>query len=487
LQALPISALAEVDWNLVLAQIGSMVIVLFISAIALLLNTSSLELVTEEDMDLNHELRAAGTGNLFAGFFSGLVGFHSLGLSSMNHKLGVKTRLTGLFAGGVCLAVLVAGTAFVMLFPKFVLGGLLLYLGLNFLYQWVYETWFTLPKADYFVILLILVVIATVGFLEGVAVGILVAVVLFAVKYSQVDVIKHTLTTVTYQSRIARPKLHKRILRRYGKQVLILELQGYIFFGTANNLLEQIRSHLDNYADTRLCFLLLDFCHVTGIDSSVVLSFRKMIKLTQKSRASIVLTGLSDEIKDFLQKSEILERGENSIHVLPDLDRGVEWCENNLLESTGVLKKESHRSIREQLRESIGDTEAITIMLNYLEKLELPEGVHLIHQGESPGAVYFLEKGMVTAHLETAGEEPLRLNTLSSENLVGELGFYLGSKRNASVVTDTPTTLYRLTTDALSEMEANDSEAAALFHKFIAQIMAEKLSHLMATVETLMR
>jgi SulP family sulfate permease len=212
-----------------------------------------------------------------------------------------------------------------------------------------------------------------------------------------------------------------------------------------------------------------------------------MIKLTQKSRASIVLTGLSDEIKDFLQKSEILERGEESIHVLPDLDRGVEWCENNLLESTGVLKKESHRSIREQLRESIGDTEAINIMLNYLEKLELPEGVHLIHQGESPGAVYFLEKGMVTAHLETAGEEPLRLNTLSSENLVGELGFYLGSKRNASVVTDTPTTLYRLTTDALSEMEANDSEAAALFHKFIAQIMAEKLSHLMTTVETLMR
>jgi SulP family sulfate permease len=466
LQALPISALAEVDWNLVLAQIGSVVIVLFISAIALLLNTSSLELIAEKDMDLNHELRAAGIGNLFSGFFAGLIGFHSLSLSAMNQKLGTRTRLTGLFAAGLILAALVAGTAFVALFPEFVLGGLLMYLGLHFLYEWVYETWFKLSKADYFVILLILVVIAAVGFLEGVAVGILVAVILFAIKYSQVDVIKHTLTTATYQSKIARPKLQKRILRRYGKQVLILELQGYIFFGTANHLLEQIRSHLDSYADTRLCFLLLDFCQVTGIDSSVVLSFRKMNQLVRNNQTSIVLSGLSEEIKTFLH---------------------VQWCEEKLLGLTGVLARDTHKSCQDQLKEIIGDTALIARIMKYLEKQELPAGVHFIHQGDSPGCLYFLESGMVTAQIETSGEEPQRLNTMRGENLVGELGFYLGSKRNASVITETPTTLYRLTTESLKKMESDEPLAAALFHKFIAHVMAAKLSHLMATVETLMR
>ena len=71
--------------------------------------------------------------------------------------------------------------------------------------------------------------------------------------------------------------------------------------------------------------------------------------------------------------------------------------------------------------------------------------------------------------------------------MVGEIGFYLGSKRNASVITETPATLYRLTTEALSKMESQDPEAAALFHKYIAYAMAEKLSHLMSTLETLMR
>ena len=192
-------------------------------------------------------------------------------------------------------------------------------------------------------------------------------------------------------------------------------------------------------------------------------------------------------MKIFLRKSGVLGIEENKFHVLPDLDRGVEWCEDKLLQSTSVLTKDTHKSIQDQLKELNGDTELITRIMNYLEKQELPAGVHLIHQGDSPGAVYFLEDGMVTALLEIEDEEPRRLNTFSRENLVGELGFVLGSKRNASVVTETPATLYRLTANALKDMESDNPEAAALFHKFIAHVMAEKLSHLMSTVESLIR
>jgi SulP family sulfate permease len=487
LQALPLSALSQVEWSLVLSQVGSMVIVLLISAIALLLNTTGLELVAEEDMDINLELRSAGISNIFAGIFAGLVGFHQLGFSAMNFKIGAKTRLTGLLAAGVCMAALIAGTAFISLVPVFVIGGLLLFFGLTFLYEWVYETWFKLPKADYLVIILILVVIASVGFLEGVAVGILAAVIFFAINYSRVEVVKHTLTAATFQSRIARPKLQKRILRRYGEQVLILELQGYIFFGTANQLLEQIRAHIDSYTNTRLCFLLLDFSQVTGIDSSVVPIFRKMNQLVEKNNASIILTGLTQDIKTFLQRSGILNSEDSSIQVAPNLDQGVEWCEDKLLMSTGVLSKDTRKSIQDQLRELVGDSALINRIMRYLERQDLPAGTHVIHQGDSPGALYFLEAGVVTAQLEVSGEEPRRLNTMSSENLVGELGFYLGVKRNASVITETPTTLYRLTTEALEKMESEEPKAAALFHKYIANVMAEKLSHLMSTVETLMR
>ncbi len=486
-QSIPLSALADVDWTLISAQIGNMVTILIISAFALLLNISSLELVAKEDMDVNRELRAAGVSNVFTGFFAGLVGFQQLSFSAMNQKIGAQTRLTGLLAVAVCIAALVAGTAFIAILPKVVFASLLLYFGMTFLYEFAYETWFELPQADYFIILLILVVIATAGFLEGVVVGILAAVILFAVNYSKVDVIKHSLTGATYKSTIARPKMHARLLQRYGKRILILELQGYIFFGTANNLLEQIRAHINQYANTRLCFLLLDFSHVTGIDSSVAVTFRKMDQLLQQSNASIVLTGLSVKILTFLQKSGFFEIDEDSFHISTDLDHGVEWCEYKLLQSTGVLERDTEKSFHDQLKILIGDSELIHRIINYLERQELAAGEYIINQGDSPGDLYFLEDGIVTVQLEIPGEVPRRLNTLSSENLVGELGFYLGSKRNASVVTETRTTIYKLTTESLKKMETKEPEAAALFHKFIAHVMAEKLSHLMATVETLMR
>jgi SulP family sulfate permease len=212
-----------------------------------------------------------------------------------------------------------------------------------------------------------------------------------------------------------------------------------------------------------------------------------MNQLIQNNHASIILTGLSNDIETFLRKSGVLDLDETTFIVYPDLDQGIRWCEDQLLQSTGVMTKETRRSLQDQLKELTPDVELISRTMNYLEVEHLPAGVHLILQGDSPGALYFLEEGVVTAQLEIPGENPRRLNTMSRENLVGELGFYLRSKRNASVVTETPTTLYRLTIEALKDMETEDPEAAALFHKYIAQIMAEKLSHLMSTVESLLR
>jgi SulP family sulfate permease len=487
LQSLSFSNAAQIRWDLVFSQTGGMVIILLLSVISLLLNASALELETKQDLDLNFELRAAGISNLFSGFFAGLVGFHQLGLSVMNQKLGARTRLVGVFAAFLCIVVLVAGTAIISYLPKFVLGGLLLFLGLDFLYEWVFQSWFKLPKSDFIVIILILVVIASVGFLEGVAVGIVAAIILFAINYSQVDIIKHELTVATFQSTIARPKLHKRLLRRYGKQVLILELQGYIFFGTANQLLEKIRGHINNYRDSHLCFLVVDFSQVTGIDSSVVVSFNKMMNLLLENDATIVLTGLSKKIRTFLEKSDVLQKGSDSFILLPDLDHGVEWCENALLESTGVLNRETQQSFQVQLNEFIGENGITARIMKYLELLDFPAGFKLIQQGDLPGSMFFLEQGVVTVQLEEPGKEPVRLNTLNSENLVGELGFYLGSKRNASVIAETPIKVYRLTSESIRSMESSDPEAAAAFHKFIVLIMADKLSHIMSTVETLMR
>src|SRR5262249_14790542 len=155
--------------------------------------------------------------------------------------LGSRSRWTGLFAAALCGVALFVGPAPMSYLPRFVLGGLLLFLGLGFLVEWLYDAWFKLPMSDYAVVLLILGVIGAVGYLEGVGFGVLAAVFLFIHNYSRIGVITHALTGAERQSNVDRPLSDQRLLREQGRQVYVLELQGFIFFGTANSLLNDIR------------------------------------------------------------------------------------------------------------------------------------------------------------------------------------------------------------------------------------------------------
>ncbi|APR75663.1 Sulfate transporter [Minicystis rosea] len=128
-----------------------------LAAISVLLNATGLELATEQDLDLDRELRVTGVANVVLGLVGGVPGYLSLSESTLNHKVGAKSRAPGLIAGGLSLLALLAGPATLAYFPKPILGGLLLFMGLSFLLETVYDAWFRLPRLEYGLVILILV------------------------------------------------------------------------------------------------------------------------------------------------------------------------------------------------------------------------------------------------------------------------------------------------------------------------------------------
>ena len=125
------------------------------------------------------------------------------------------------------------------------------------LLEWVVVARRKLPTVDYTLVLLILGVIATVGFLQGVGVGLIVAISLFTIKYSRSPVVKHVLTGANYQSNVERSASQRRVLLERGDLLYILKLQGYLFFGTANSILTHVRERLHDLARSRVRFLVL--------------------------------------------------------------------------------------------------------------------------------------------------------------------------------------------------------------------------------------
>jgi SulP family sulfate permease len=101
--------------------------------------------------------------------------------------------------------------------------------------------------------------------------------------------------------------------------------------------------------------------------------------------------------------------------------------------------------------------------------------------------MYFIESGQVKAELELPDGKALRLRTMHSGSVVGEIGLYLGGARTASIVTTQPSTLYRLSASALEQMKVEDPEVAMGLHQWIARLLAERLSYTNRTLEALMK
>jgi SulP family sulfate permease len=481
------ASFALVDWSAILMQLDKIGAVVVLSLISLLLNASALEVAVREDIDMNRELQSAGLANVVAGLFGSTVGYPALSLTVLTHRLNAKTRLAGVFAALVAGGTLLFGANALSYFPKPVLGGILLFMGLSFLVEWVIDARARLPRIDYLLVLMILFAIASIGFLEGIAVGVLAAVVMFVVSYSRINAVKNTLSGATYHSKVERPLVHRQTLLERGGEIFILRLQGFIFFGTAQKLLDQIKARLNDPGQARLHFVVLDFRQVVLLDSSAVFSITRMKQLAQSQNIQMVWTNLSTAIQRLLEKGGLIDEADNSFIILPTLDHGLAWCENRILADEGVTDLTGFfEKLERQLKRAIPELDDVDRLMKHLDRLEVEEGHYLIRQGDQPDEMYFIEAGLVSVQLELPDGKIMRLRSMRGGTTVGEMGMYLGTVRTASVVADRPSKVYRLSRSALKEMERNDPGLAAYLHQWMAHLLAERLADNNRTIEALL-
>jgi SulP family sulfate permease len=480
------AAMGEVNWGTIFAEAPSMFAVMLAGMVALLLNATGLELVVQRDVDLDRELRAAGAANIVASLGGGMVGFQTLALSALGNRIAPNSRVVGLVSAGMCAACLIFGSRLLTLFPKPILGGLLLFLGLSFLVEWVYDAWFRLPRIDYFVVMIILLTITAAGFLESVGLGIAITVILFVFNYSRIDVVKHALSGATYKSNVQRPPKHTRALRVHGHELFILQLQGFVFFGTANQLVERLKDRIGEGGLPAVRFLLLDFRLVSGIDSSAVLGFVKMRQLAENEDVVLVFAHTPSEIRSQLESNGIREGDDGNVRWFPELDRAVEWCEDQILLDRGIAPEEPHLPLAKRLARILASDRTSELM-KYLEKAEVPAGHVLMRQDDPPDDLYLIESGKVTVQMELASGRTARLLTLGAGTAVGQEELYLGGSRAASVITEAPSTVYRLSAGALHRMETDEPQLAIILHHFMARILTERLVATRRSLESLMQ
>ena len=295
-----------VRWDVVLDQAPGAVAVIGLSTLGVLLITSAVEMSIERDGDANDELRAAGAANVVSGLGGGFVGYHSLSSTQIAHGMGSASRVPGITCASAYVGAIFVGPAPLAYVPSALIGGLLLFIGASFLYEWVVEGRDRLPRSEYAVVLLIVVTTATQGYIAGVAAGVLGAAAVFVRDYSKVPVVRSRLRlgrSGGVRSSAARAQSELKVIARRGAATYGAKLQGFLFFATAYKVLEEIvGAHADlkgleeavgeDADDARrgLSHVVLDFSAVVGVDGSAIAVFEKLERWARREDVVLVLS-----------------------------------------------------------------------------------------------------------------------------------------------------------------------------------------------------
>jgi sulfate permease, SulP family len=295
---------------------------------------------------------------------------------------------------------------------------------------------------------------------------------MFALLYGRVSCVRMEFDAGTRTSNVERSIEEMQRLHELGPQVCGACLQGFLFFGTANSILQRMRERLAARGAAPVRFVVLDFAATNGMDASVSISFVKLRQMCATNDADLVLTALPARSRDLLARTGTLNL---RIHEFATLDSGLEWIEGRLLAPYANPGAPGDECFEATLAPHFSP-EALAALLACLEVQELEAGQPLFRRGEAGDAMYLVERGRVTVSLPLVDGRTIRLRSFGPGTIVGEMAVYTQRARSADVCADGPARVRRLSHAALRALEENDPLAAQQFHRFVVKVMASRLA-----------
>ena len=394
-----------------------------------------------------------GIANAVSAGFGGITTGINIGPSLANRALGGRSWLSVTVNAA---AVLVAATLlFPMLgyLPRAVLSAAIMVIAIQHLDPWTRQLASRLiqPDApqrgaialDLGVSLFVSVLSIAVNVVLAVFIGIMLALLLFAIRMSRSN-IRRLYRCDTVRSRRYRDPAELEVLHVKGASLLVIELQGALFFGTADRLAQIV----DSETAKGTTAVLLELRRITEIDSTGgrILVDIDAALAARGVRLALVLSGRTEtaaRLADIFQHDRFF----------PDIDRAIEWAEDELLR-TAETGQASELPLDQVPLLRDFSAKQVDRLRGFLEPVTWPAGHIVFRHGDPGSALYLVTKGRASVHLRH-DDGDIRLVTFAVGAVFGELALLDRGPRSATVTVD----------DDLAGFGLNEESFAALREK----------------------
>ncbi len=414
--------LADANWAAFAPHSADMLSLLLVTIVALLLNLSALEVTKGARVDTSDELRSAGVGNIAISLLGSIPVFHALGDTVLAERMGVRRRIVPVIAGVIVMVFGLIGAQAVGYAPVFVAGGLLVAVGFNLLVNWFSFLRSPIGWIERSVSITVTAVIIFIGILEGVVAGLILACGVFVFRYSRVDPIRRSIDNSVMRSRVDRSVAESTVLRAAAGQAKILELQGYLFFGSVIRLVDDLRDVAsDTTSDTQT--VLLDFRFVTGLDPGAAQVLVTLLEELQASGVEVGVSGPSATMLDQFAKP-CAER------VFRTLDEALADVEQRTLVAVEEWPSADPHA----------DRHVTAPWLDAFEPAAAQTGTTLIAEGDPGDSLIYMISGTAGVYATSSAGDRHRVRQLLGPAWLGEIGFLRNMQRSADVIADSDVT-----------------------------------------------
>lgn len=260
-------------------------------------------------------------------------------------------------------------------------------------------------------------------------------------------------TLASVHSKRRRRTHEVELLAENGRRARVIELHGEIDFAAAETVIRTLLATREPPA-----FVLLDFKRVPAVDAAAMRLLTDLIRTLGADGTRAVLTGTAG-VHSFVRFAEEQLGAENTsgIRTFPQLETGMEWCENALLDQLRSRRAQDEACPLpdHQLCRGMTDEE-IARLATYCEPASFARGRTVVRKGDAADRLFLVMKGECSATLDLGNGQLKRLSTISQGMGFGEAGVLAGGQRTADVRADSPLECLVLTREAFDRMGRED-------------------------------
>jgi len=352
--------------------------------------------VTRSRHDSNRVLLGQGGANIAAALAGGVPGAGAMGPTMVNITAGGQSRRSGMTEGAFSLAALLVLAPLIAWIPIAALAGILIVIGARMIdWQSLHLARSRATLLDFIVIVAVVIVAEGVGLIQASAAGVGLATLLFIREQVRGTVVHRKSYAGQIHSKQVRLPEELDVLARQGEQAVIFELQGSLFFGTA----DQLYSALEPEIGTR-SYVILDLRRVQSVDVTAAHILERVEDMLAEREAYLIFSHLPKHVPSGQEMGQYLGevglvKPERRALVFEHLHDALEWVENRILEEANVV----HAAERPLELAELGlfrgrKSETLAALEASMERRSFRDGEVIFRRGDTGEELFFIRRDL---------------------------------------------------------------------------------------------